>query len=146
MKLEESTVLDTGDDTYFVVKDAPTDKNPANNASQRTIEFDLNTLEDDFLPDISRVRRPIDTRKAGDRVTTIKRTHEELKELKQTMRQTDKDIDELENTPAFKRKQIPVEPKKYSDESRISNYSLTDDENSQVKLSKENPYLHGAVD
>ena len=146
MQLEESTVLDTGDDTYFVVKDAPTDKNPVNNPSQRTIEFDLKTVDDDFLPDISRVRKPIDTRKAGDRVTTIKRTHEELKELKQTMRQTDKDIDELENTPAFKRKQIQIEPKKYSDESRISDYSLTDDENSQVKLSKENPYLHGAVD
>jgi cell division protein FtsZ len=79
-------------------------------------------------------------------VNTIKRTQEELRELKQTARQTEKDIDELENTPAFKRRQVQIDPQKPSDENRISKYSLSDDEDSQVKLSKENPYLHGAVD
>jgi cell division protein FtsZ len=88
----------------------------------------------------------VDTRRAGDRVNTIKRTQEELKELKQGNRQSDHEIEELENTPAFKRKHIQINPEKYSDETKISRYSLADDENAQVKLSKENPFLHGAVD
>ena len=139
-------MTDTDDQTYFVVKDAPATKPNSTPGSQRTIEFDLKAVDDDLFRDISRVRKPVDTRKAGDRVNTIKRTQEELRELKQTVKQTDKDIDELENTPAFKRKQIQIDSQKYSDETKVSKYSLTDDESSQVKLSKDNPYLHGAVD
>jgi cell division protein FtsZ len=145
MPLEENPVNEQDEESIFIVKDAPINKSNTNPA-QRTIEFDLKAVDDDIFRDISRVRKPVDTRKAGDRVNTIKRTQEELRELKQSVIQTDKDIDELENTPAFKRKQIQIDPHKYSDESKISRYSLTDDENSQVKLSKENPYLHGAVD
>ncbi len=134
------------EDSIFVLKDAPSKKPEVNSPSQRTIEFDLQTLDDDLFRDISRVRRPVDTRRAGDRVNTIKRTQEELKELKQGNRQSDHEIEELENTPAFKRKHIQINPEKYSDETKISRYSLADDDNAQVKLSKENPFLHGAVD
>jgi cell division protein FtsZ len=144
--LEENPVTDSEEESYFVVKDAPANKSNTTPNSQRTIEFDLNAVDDDLFRDISRVRKPVDTRKAGDRVNAIKRTQEELRELKQSVRQTDKDIDELENTPAFKRKQIQLDSQKFSDETKVSRYSLTDDESSQVKLSKENPYLHGAVD
>jgi cell division protein FtsZ len=143
--LEDNPLTEPDDESIFVVRDAPVNKSNITPA-QRTIEFDLKAVDDDIFRDISRVRRPVDTRKAGERVNTIKRTQEELRELKQNVIQTDKDIDELENTPAFKRKQIQLDPQKHSDESKISRYSLTDDENSQVKLSKENPYLHGAVD
>jgi cell division protein FtsZ len=134
------------EDSIFVVKDAPTQKTLLNSPAQRTIEFDLKAVDDDIFRDISRVRKPVDTRKASDRVNSIKRAQEELKELKQGARQTDREIDELENTPAFKRKQIQIDPQKYSDETKVSRYSLSDDENSQVKLSKKNTYLHGAVD
>jgi cell division protein FtsZ len=145
LPLEEYPVPEAEEDNIFIVKDAPTPKSGMV-PSQRTIEFDLKTVDDDIFRDISRVRRPVDTRKAGDRVSAIKRTQEDLKELKQSMRQSDQEIDELENTPAFKRKQIQIDPQKFSDETKISRYSLSDDENAQVKLSKENPYLHGAVD
>ena len=146
MPLDENPVVDPDEEPIFIVKDAPVNKTGTGFPSQRTLEFDLKTVDDDFFRDISRVRKPVDPRRAGDRVNTIKRTQEELRELKQTVKQTDKDIDELENTPAFKRKQIQLDPQKISDETKVSRYSLSDDENSQVKLSKENPYLHGAVD
>jgi cell division protein FtsZ len=145
LPLEEYPVPEAEEDNIFIVKDAPTPRSGVV-PSQRTIEFDLKTVDDDIFRDISRVRKPVDTRKAGDRVSAIKRTQEDLKELKQTVRQSDREIDELENTPAFKRKQIQIDPQKISDETKISRYSLSDDENAQVKLSKENPYLHGAVD
>ncbi len=124
----------------------PTGKsNP--HASQRSLDFfDMQAVENDVIRDVSRVRKPIDTRKASDRVNAMKKTQEELRELKQNVQQSDRDIEELENTPAFKRKQIQLDPQKFSEETKVSKYSLTDDENSQVKLSKENPYLHGAVD
>jgi cell division protein FtsZ len=144
--LEENPATDSVEDNIYVVKDAPVEKNTYNLSSQRTIEFDMKTLDDDLFKEISRVRKPVDTRKASDRVNAIKRTHEEFKELKQNVNQTDKEIEELENTPAFKRKHIQIDPQKHSDETKISRYSLTDDEDSQVKLSKENPYLNGAVD
>lgn len=144
--LTDVTVKENDEESIFIVKDAPTQKTIVNSPSQRTIEFDLTAVDDDVFRNISRVRRPVDAQKAVDRVNTIKRTHEELKELKQGNRQTDKEIEELENVPAFKRKQIQIDPQKYSDETKISRYSLSDDENAQVKLSKENPFLHGAVD
>jgi cell division protein FtsZ len=134
------------ENNIFVVKNVPVQSSSKFTSSQRTIEFDMKTMDDEFLRDISRVRKPVDARKAVDRVNTIKRTHEELKELKQGTRHSDREIDELENTPAFKRKQIQINPQKYSEETKISQYSLTDDDKSQVKLSKDNPYLHGAVD
>jgi cell division protein FtsZ len=144
--LTEISDTEHEDGDVFVLRDASLQKTEMNSPSQRTIEFDLNMVEDDFYKEISRVRKPIDTQKAGDRVSAIKRTHEELKELKQSVRQTDREIEELENTPAFKRKHIQIDPKKYSDETKVSQYTLSDDENSQVKLSRKNSYLHGAVD
>jgi cell division protein FtsZ len=134
------------EENIFVVKNAPSQRPEDNPPSQRTIEFDIKTADDDLFRNISRVRRPVDMRKAGERVNTIKRTHEELKQIRKGSRPSDREIDELENTPAFKRKQIQIDPMKYSDETKISRYSLADDENEQVKLSKENPFLHGAVD
>jgi cell division protein FtsZ len=143
--LADYTIRENEEESIFIVKDAPVQQNISHSPSQRTLEFDLKTADDEIFRNLSRVRRPVDARKAGDRVNTIKRTQEELKELKGT-RQTDRDIDEMENTPAFKRKQIQIDPQKYSEETKISRYSLSDDDNSQVKLSKENPFLHGAVD
>ncbi len=144
--LEEAPVPDGGEERILVLKDGPTDKsNP--HASQRSLDFfDMQAVDNDVIRDVSRVRKPVDTRKASDRVNAMKKTQEEMRELKQSVQQSDRDIEELENTPAFKRKQVQLDPQKFSDETKVSKYSLTDDENSQVKLSKENPYLHGAVD
>jgi cell division protein FtsZ len=144
--LEESTLAEGEEEGILVLKDAPAGKsNP--HASQRSLDlFDMQAVENDVIRDVSRVRKPVDARKASDRVNAMKKTQEEMRELKQTVQQSDRDIDELENTPAFKRKQIQLDPQKFSEETKVSKYSLTDDENSQVKLSKENPYLHGAVD
>ncbi len=137
---------ETDGDAVFVVRDAPVNRHAPFNPTQRTIEFDLNAVEDDLFRDISRVRKPVDTRKAHERVHSIKRAQEELRELKQTVQQTDREIEELENTPAFKRKQIQLEPAKTQEDSRVSRYSLTSEDDAQVRLSRDNSYLHGAVD
>jgi cell division protein FtsZ len=143
--LEEKLAEEDGETPLFVLKDATPDNCRQESPAQRTIEFDLKSVDEDLFRDISHVRRPVDARKANERVNIIKRTQEELKELKQNIRQYDKEIEELENTPAFKRKQIQIDFSKQADENKLSRYSLSDDDD-QIKLSKENPYLNGAVD
>jgi len=53
-------------------------------------------------------------------------------------------IEELESVPAFKRKGILIDQQKYSNNTEVSKYSLSDDENG-VSL-KKNLYLHDKVD
>jgi cell division protein FtsZ len=131
----------------FVVRDTSArPQEPHTIPSQRTIEFDLKTVDEDLLRNISRVRKPIDPRKANERVKTIKRTQEDFRELKQYSLPSDEEIDNMENIPAYKRRQLPIDAIKTPDDTKLSRYSLSDDDQSQVKLSKENPYLHGAVD
>ena len=55
-------------------------------------------------------------------------------------------IDELENTPAYKRKKVKIDQVKHSEETKVSQYSLINDQDRHVKLSKDNPYLHDAID
>lgn len=144
--LEDESVPDVSTEQVFVMRNIQLERNPNISPAQRTIEFDMNGMDEELFRDISRVRKPVDPRRAGDRVNIIKKTQEELRELKQNARRTENEIEELENVPAFKRRNVQLENRDSGDESRISRYSLTDDENSQVRLSKENPYLHGAVD
>jgi cell division protein FtsZ len=139
-------VTEGEEDPIFIVRDASVHQPNVFRPTQRTIEFDLKAVDDDVFQDISRVRKPVDTRKASERVQVIKRAQEELRELKQTVQQSDREIEELENTPAFRRKQIQLDPPKTKEESRYSKYSVSDDERKQVKLSQDNSYLHGAVD
>ncbi len=144
--LEEETSDPESEGTVFIVKDIPASAARAEIPAQRTIEFEIGTGSSEVFRNLSRIKKPVDSRKANERVNMIKRAQEELKDLKQAAFQTSDEIEELENTPAFKRKQMQIDPVKYSDETRIYRYSLSDDEDQQVKLSKENPYLHGAVD
>lgn len=53
---------------------------------------------------------------------------------------TDEDLDELENIPAYKRRQLRMNDPKYN--KKFSNYSVS----SENKLTDKNSYLHGQVD
>ncbi len=53
---------------------------------------------------------------------------------------SDEDLDELENIPAYKRRQMRMNDPKYK--KKLSNYSV----NNENKLTDKNSYLHGQVD
>jgi cell division protein FtsZ len=53
---------------------------------------------------------------------------------------TEEDIDEMENVPAYKRRQLRMNDPKYKN--KFSNYSVT----SKNKITDKNSYLHGQVD
>jgi cell division protein FtsZ len=62
-----------------------------------------------------------------------------------------KNIEALENEPAYKRKKIKIDQPKYSKESKVSRYTLSDDDTDEegkkrVKLKENNSYLHDNVD
>jgi cell division protein FtsZ len=137
--LPDYNAVKTPGESVFEVKDKPT-KDYA--GSQQTIEFDITSSNDWF----TKVSTPVDVKKASQRVNTIKETQRRIKELNISQTGTDDYIDELENTPAYKRKKVKIEQVKHSDEVKVSQYSLINDQDHQVKLSKDNPYLHDAID
>ncbi len=55
-------------------------------------------------------------------------------------------IDDIENEPAYKRKGIELEDKNYSSENNISRISVGLDENDDMKIRKNNSFLHDNVD
>ena len=55
-------------------------------------------------------------------------------------------IDDIENEPAYKRKGIELEDKNYSSENNISRTTVGLDENDDMKLRKNNSFLHDNVD
>ncbi|MFL2620875.1 MAG: cell division protein FtsZ [Flavobacteriaceae bacterium] len=55
-------------------------------------------------------------------------------------------IDDIEKEPAYKRRGVELENKNYSDENEISRTSITLDENDDIKIRKNNSFLHDNVD
>jgi cell division protein FtsZ len=134
--------------TGFEVREKKSPTRRDNNIiTQRTIEFDLT---DDFYTaseGIGKTDKTTETRKAADRVKNIKRNYEQLRELNLNKGQRISNIEELENQPAYQRKNVQLSGNKISTERKISKFSLEDDEEEGgVRLSDNNRYLHENVD
>jgi len=55
-------------------------------------------------------------------------------------------LKELENEPAYKRRNVELEDTPHSSESNISKYSLMEDDKDKLEIKKRNPFLHDNVD
>ena len=88
-------------------------------------------------------------KKLADRVRSLRETHEKLRDRGYLSSSGDDEIEELENVPAYVRKNIPIDQQKHSEEKEVSRYRLTDnqDEGDEgPKLRPDNSYLHDNVD
>ncbi len=88
-------------------------------------------------------------KKLADRVRSLRETHEKLKDRGYLVSSEDDEIEELENVPAYVRKNIPIDHQKHSDDEEVSRYRLTDeagDDEGGPKLKSDNSYLHDNVD
>ncbi|MEA3317117.1 MAG: hypothetical protein U9R54_04105 [Bacteroidota bacterium] len=56
------------------------------------------------------------------------------------------DIDDMENIPAFERNNVKIEQETFSKDSKISRYTLSDDDDQKAVLRENNPYLHDRPD
>lgn len=118
--------------------------------SQISIPFDANeNKESSVNKDIEELYGKTTKEEEVENATTeepsndISKNYEKLRQLSHL---TNKNIDELESEPAFKRQQINVETKNVSQEQHFSKFYLSEDENKNVNFKENNSYLHDNVD
>ncbi len=88
-----------------------------------------------------------DPKKREERVKRLKEVQERLKQAGYNPASENDTIEQLENEPAYLRKKIAIKPEKPSEESNVSKYKLTEDEDKGgPKLREDNSYLHDNVD
>ncbi|HAN20051.1 MAG: cell division protein FtsZ [Bacteroidetes bacterium GWC2_33_15] len=118
--------------------------------SQRTLDFDIRSTreKDSFIvlqnPQ-SETEVIIETKKS-DIQKKLKEAHEKNKEHRMDVSKVNENLDEIENEPAYKRKNLKIEQPLYSQDSKVSRYSLEDDDEITTRLNTNNSYLHDNVD
>ncbi len=68
-----------------------------------------------------------------------------LKDLSMKLRSTN-GLQELENEPAYKRKQMQLQQVQHSSESQVSRFTLSNDEDGTTEIKPNNSFLHDNVD
>lgn len=77
-------------------------------------------------------------KKAQDRVAKLKELSFKLK--------SPNGLSELENEPAYKRRNVTLDSTPHSSESTVSRYTLTENEDKKVEIKPNNSFLHDNVD
>lgn len=133
---------------------------PVTKTEQTTFEFEItnitnsNTTEEPFLianaseekitdekdenAFISKVQSDEQLKKAQDRVAKLKELSFKLK--------SPNGLTELENEPAYKRRNINLDPTPHSSESQVSRYTLSEGDDKKVEIKPNNSFLHDNVD
>ena len=68
-----------------------------------------------------------------------------LKDLSMKLRTTN-GLQELENEPAYKRKQMQLQQVQHSSESQVSRFTLSNDQDGGTEIRPNNSFLHDNVD
>jgi len=77
----------------------------------------------------------------------LRKSRERIMRLKDlSMKLRNGNIQELENVPAYKRKEIALQETPPSDESQVSRFSLLQDEEGNIEIKNNNSFLHDNVD
>lgn len=119
--------------------------------SQRTIDFDIKkdrkSNDDKFivLQEPESETEVIVETKESEIAKKLNESRERMKERRMGSSKIKENIDEFENEPAYKRKNLKIDQPISTKESNISRYSL-DDDNEGVVLNPNNSYLHDNVD
>ncbi|MFW5656628.1 MAG: cell division protein FtsZ [Bacteroidota bacterium] len=141
------------DQPEFVVQQKKEDKRKKDEKS-RMVEFDFSS-SDEKEELVVRERKNtnneiefyMDTQKAENRLNAIKRTQAKFKEAGYNSKDDRENIEELENEPAYVRKQIKIDSKQQSkDDEEVSRYTLSEDDDFEIRLRPDNSYLHDNVD
>ena len=126
---------------------------PGVNAHQASLEFDVrdgeNPEEYVLMDHRKESGQKENEKKMADRVRSLKKTHEKLKQQGYTTGSRDDEIEEMENVPAYIRKKVIIDRQKHSEDQEVSRYRLTDEEEGEEsgpKLRNDNSYLHDNVD
>ena len=152
------------DNQYENNKSKNSSKEISVDPNQRVIEFNCNESEDNSVEKFSLDGNKIEecdfveeekeefeifknTEKAEERSERLKETHEKLKDLSFKLRKSG-DIEDLENEPAYKRSKIELDNRILSEDenSDISRFILSEDEEDNPRINLDNSYLYDNVD
>jgi cell division protein FtsZ len=137
---------------------------PAENKQEAGIDFELKLSETDFVFEApkSNYNEPaaaqqheeiivpgLDDDKNDESIEDqLKKSKERimrLKDLSMKLRTTN-GLQELENEPAYKRKQTQLQQVQHSSESQVSRFTLSNDEEGSTEIRPNNSFLHDNVD
>lgn len=119
------------------------------NTNQRTIDFEVSSnteLTNSSVGNKEDDSDSLDDEKTSERIRKIKKHQAYLKNQGYLEDNKENEIEELESQPAYIRKNRKIHKPVHSSNSKVSKYSLTDDEDNGTRLSSDNSYLHDNVD
>lgn len=135
----------------------------AESQSEPGFEFEIKVAETDFVfekpeavfhnnvePQHEEIAEPgADDNKSDESIEDQLRKSKErilrLKDLSMKLR-TSNGLQELENEPAYKRKQMQLQQVQHSSESQVSRFTLSNDEDGSTEIRPNNSFLHDNVD
>jgi cell division protein FtsZ len=118
--------------------------------TQRTLDFDIKTekAKDSLIildEHAGETGVTVETKKS-DIQKKLQESRERMKEKRMDASKINENIDEIESEPAYKRKNLKIDQPLYSQDSKVSRYSLEDDDDFTIRLNTNNSYLHDNVD
>ena len=132
-------------------------RNTKSDTGQRTIHFETKEKPKEkkqalYEEMYGESNKDVTDKQLEDKMESFKKSYERLKDMKNY--HNPDDIDELENEPAYKRKQANTRqqdeqsssPAREEEEEEVSRFTLSEDDNKNPVLKKDNPYLHDNVD
>ena len=108
-----------------------------NTTEEPFLKTPVNEIKDDSFT-ISKVQNDEQLKKAQERVAKLKELSFKLK--------SPNGLAELENEPAYKRKNISLDSNPHSSESQVSRYTLSEGEDKKAEIKPNNSFLHDNVD
>ena len=102
-----------------------------NTAEEASIEGEF--VDDNFQIDRDRLQKQQD-----DRVNKLKGLSKQLK--------SPSHYSDIENVPAYKRREVDLEDQPHSSENKFSRYTLSENEDEKPEIRSNNSFLHDNVD
>ncbi len=140
------TIKQSNNDLDFQVKE----RINSEGAPQRTFEFSIpenKNMPLSLFPNekLAEFEVKVNPKKAAQRVEELKKNHGRMKETGYTSTDEKSNIEQLENVPAYVRKNVAIDQKPKGDNT-ISKVSLSTDDDNNVRLRQNNSYLYDNVD
>jgi cell division protein FtsZ len=115
--------------------ETPVQNNAPEPVAEITPEPELKVVSQ---PEVKKVEAEEQMRKAQERIQKLKELSLKLK--------TSQGLNELENEPAYKRRNIQLDNVAHSSESQVSRFTLTETEEKKIEIRPNNSFLHDNVD
>ena len=117
-------------------------KKPEPEIIRHTLDEEIDSANDDSSHEETMQRKTISDEEQ------MRRAHERILKLKSLnlKMKTPGGINDLENEPAYKRRNIRLDSTPHSSESNVSRYTLSEDEDKKTTLRQNNSFLHDNVD